>query len=306
MVDVDKILSIARLRPVQPSDVAKAVNIDSIVAGAILSDLVSKKILKVSNLKLGSSPLYFVKGNEFHLLNFLSFLNEKDRKTVDLLKENKVLRFSQQNPLVRVSLANIKDFAIPLEVFHNNQKEMFYKWFLLKDDEAKKIIEKIISNFSSESKQQNKNVFVEKKEADKIIKEDVLESKKVNKTVTQSFEVFKKNLVSEKPKELFVDKTSKDVDVFFVKNNIKILNVLSAKKKTSKEYVVTLPTPVGDVKFYCVVLTKNRISDADISKVIVKSQLRKLPALLIYSGILTVKAEELSKSVSEILIKRIE
>jgi hypothetical protein len=312
MVDVDKIISLARLKPIQPSDVAKALQIDSIVAGAVLSDLASKKILKVSFLKVGSSPLYFLKENSSRLLDFISFLNEKDRKTVELLKGAKVLRASVQDPLIRVSLANIKDFAVPLEVFHNNkEKEIFYKWFLLDDDKTKEIIENILSGssekkFSSESvlssvsKVGKKKFENSKNEKDKEPEEKKVEEKKSENVNKKVFDDSGKNI---EKKNVFVDKTGSSVDVFFEKNNIKILSVLD-KKKNFKEFIVSLPTVLGDANFYCAVLEKNKISESDINNVVVKAQLRKLPAVLLYSGSLNQKAVDLSKKVGDIIVKR--
>ena len=283
MVDNEKIIGIARLRPIQPADVAKVAGVDTIVAGAILSDLASKKLLKVSNLKVGSSPLYYYPSNPGQLLRFVDYLNEKDKETVDILKEKKIMRPSQESPLIRVSLNNIKDFAIPLEVTIDNNKEIFYKWFLLKDDEVKPLIEQMLGQKKSSEKRPER---VEKQESP-VMKE--------------------KKLIPKKEEKKFVEKVKTyNIDGFFEKNKIKVLNILDKKKKSACEYIIKLPTPVGNVKFFCAVLNKCRVSDADISKVIVKSQMRKLPGLLLYCGQLTNKAQELSKSNSEILIKRLD
>ena len=126
----------------------------------------------------------------------------------------------------------------------------------------------------------------------------------IKKEETKPAQQIKKEVKDKK----FVEKvkTLPNINDFFDKNKIKILNIIDKKKKSSSEYIVRLPTPVGYVKFYCAVLIKSRISDADMSKVIVKSQMRKLPGLLIYSGQLTLKAQELSKSISDIIMKRFE
>ncbi len=78
----------------------------------MLSELSSKKSLKISALKVGGSPLYYVPGHEEKLLQFIQNLNEKDRRTLELLKDSQVLRDAEQDPLTRVSLRQIKDFAV--------------------------------------------------------------------------------------------------------------------------------------------------------------------------------------------------
>ena len=42
--------------------------------------------------------------------------------------------------LTRVVLRNIKDFAIPLNVQNNEQKLLFWKWYLVDNTEAEEII----------------------------------------------------------------------------------------------------------------------------------------------------------------------
>jgi len=293
MIDNEKIVMLAKVKPLQPADVAKAADVDTIVAGAILSDLSSKKLLKVSHLKVGSSPLYYVPSNKEQLLKFIDYLNEKDKDTVNLLKEKKVLRPSGESPLVRVSLQNIKDFAVPLEVVLKDRKEIFYKWFLLSDDEAKLIIEHILEKSESFQRKEKTSENVEKQEP--LVK-------KQEKIEERSKPVVKKELQEKK----FVEKrmSAPSIDSFFEKNKIKIMQVIENKKKSACEYLIKLPTPVGSVKFFCAVLTKSKISDADISKVIVKSQMRKLPGILLFSGKMTNKAQELSRNISEIIIKR--
>ncbi len=277
-MDSDKIIGLARLRPVQPTDIARQFGVDLIVAGAYLSTLSSKKLLRITNLKSGSSPFYFYPGNEAQLLDYSKYLNEKDRITFDLLKEKKVLRPSEESPLIRVSLANIKDFAIPLEASHNNSKEIFYKWFLLKDDEAIDIIKKMVDK---------KELAVKKEISVEDIKPE-LKTEQIKKKI-------KKPQISQSNNSDFIS--------FFKENNIEIIQILNKKQK-DVEKIIKLPTKLGLVKFYCRILTKAKVSDSDISKTMINAQLRKLPALLLYSGDLTVKAEELSKKVDDILIKR--
>lgn len=144
----DKILSMARSKPVNPTEVAKAMGKDSFIASAMLSEMVQKGLLKISSLKVGSSPLYYDPKQPEHLLNYSSYLNEKDKKTFELLKEQKVLRENSLDPLSRVCVKNLKDFARPLEVSFNNNKEIFWKWYLLPDAEAEQIIRQVLSSIS--------------------------------------------------------------------------------------------------------------------------------------------------------------
>ena len=121
----EPILVLARQRPILPTAVAKALNTTSILAGAMLSEMSSKGLLKISFLKVGGSPLYYVPGNESQLLNHTKNLNEKDRQAVEKLKQEAIIRETATDPLTRVSLAQVKDFAIPLIVEYDGKQERF-------------------------------------------------------------------------------------------------------------------------------------------------------------------------------------
>ena len=141
----DKIISMAKIAPVLPVQVAKALNTNSLFASAMLSELVSKDLLKVSNLTMGSSPLYYIPELGEQLQNYADRLNAKDKKAYDFLKEKKVLRENALDPLTRVSIKSIKDFSRPLEVTLNDQKEIFWKWYLLSDADAETIIKQMLN-----------------------------------------------------------------------------------------------------------------------------------------------------------------
>lgn len=317
---IDRIVALAKTKAIQPLDVSKLLGVDLLIAGAHLSTLVSKSILKTSFLKLGSSPVYYLPGFERYLLDFVYALNEKDRETVSILKDKKVLRYSDEPALTRVSLKNIRDFAKPLEVTIDGNKEIFFKWFLTDDSEVRSIIENLLSKKSSDGSILKKEEGVEKvksstddnsikDEVVNVLKKEEVSSKKKEDEIKKQESAIKKGDVSPLKNDTGskISKksiVSSEIRSFFEKNKINLLNVLD-EKKNFKEYLVNMPTPLGSVKFYCVFLDKSRVGDADISKVVVNSQIKKLPGMLIHSGNLTSKAEELSKKMSEIIVKRL-
>ena len=126
--------------PILPAKIAKLLNTEILLASAQLSELVDNKKLRISNTKVGGSPLYYLEGQERRLQEFTDNLNEKDRQAVTLLKEKKVTKDRDLEPLMRVSMRAIKDFAVPLQVTYNNQKQLFWKYYLVDGDEAQEII----------------------------------------------------------------------------------------------------------------------------------------------------------------------
>ncbi|HIG95557.1 TPA: hypothetical protein HA249_01530 [Candidatus Woesearchaeota archaeon] len=137
----DKILQLVRMRgPLLPSQINKEVKTNVLFASAMLAELVSSGNLAVSNLKIGGSPLYYIRGQEARLESFLNHINEKDQTTYRRLKAERIFYDREQDLLTRVSVRNIKDFAKPLEVEAGDQKFLFWKWYLLSQEEAEQLI----------------------------------------------------------------------------------------------------------------------------------------------------------------------
>lgn len=164
----DKIMQVINLKgPTIPAQLTKEIDSDILLTSAYLSELVFQKKLRISSMKVGGgSPLYYVPGQENKLQEYYSNLNEKNQKAFEFLKENQVLRESELSPLMRVAMREIKDFAKPLEVEFKDHKEIFWKWYLLNNDEASQIIrEKLDAGPRGQKQQEGK----EKQEKPEII-----------------------------------------------------------------------------------------------------------------------------------------
>ena len=100
MFDQDKIIQFLRMvGPTLPAKVAKAINQPLLIASAALSDLSSQGKVKISNLKVGGSPLYYLPGQEEELMKFAAGnINPKDLQVLERLKENKVSRVVIYSP----------------------------------------------------------------------------------------------------------------------------------------------------------------------------------------------------------------
>ena len=185
MSDQDKILQFLKVTgPTTPSKVAKNIGQDSIIASAHLSDLKSQGKIKISNLKLGSTPLYYLEGQEGQLYDFADGnINPKDFIVLEELKKQKILREKDLELIGKVALRKLKDFAIPLHVSVKGVKELFWKWHLLPAPEANTLIKDIF--FKDEKKipvkeqpvEKVEPITITKKESD-TEKEEVAETKK--------------------------------------------------------------------------------------------------------------------------------
>ena len=141
----DRILSYISARgPTLPVAIAKDVSTTILLASAMLSELSGTGKLKVSKLKIGSSPLYYLPGQEEKLENFSDSLIPREREAFELLRNTKVLRDNDLDPIMRICLKEIKDFASPLQVTLNGTKEIFWKWYSLQDYEVEKRIRALL------------------------------------------------------------------------------------------------------------------------------------------------------------------
>jgi len=101
----EKILSILQKRgPSLPVHIAKEIDLSMLFASAFLSELVSEKKIKISNMKIGNSPIYFLPGQESMLEKFSQYLKSKEKEAFILLKEKKFLKDKNQDPAIRIAL----------------------------------------------------------------------------------------------------------------------------------------------------------------------------------------------------------
>ncbi|MFC1704829.1 hypothetical protein ACFLZ6_00700 [Nanoarchaeota archaeon] len=300
--------------PLLPVHAAKAIGSNILMASAHLSELVSRKKAKVSKIKVGGSPLYYLPGHEAKLENFSDNLNEKEKEAFELLKQKKVVKDSAIEPAHRAALRQLKDFAFPLDVTYNNNKELFWKWHSTNSEETNNIIRHIITppkpklEPKPEVKKEELKV-VEKPKPE--IQQKTLVEKKVEKPKQakpkpeQKIEKeLKKEIKQEEPqpeqtKQPLEDITSpfiKELTKYFSKNNIDVTERTILRKDSELEFVITVPSSVGNLTYFCKAKSKKRINDGDLSSAFIQGQMKKLPVLFLTKGILTKKAQEMMKN----------
>ncbi len=294
--------------PLLPNKLARFLGTDLIIAGAHLSELSANKKVKVTNLKIGGgSPIYYLPGQEEKLLMFYDELNGKDKVSFDLLKGEKVLCDKDLDPLTRVSLRNIKDFAKPLEVNLNGGKEIFWKWYLIKNEEAGVLIKELLKPKPEPVKEEPK--LEEKKPEPKPVKEipkiekpkPVVKEKPVQKEIKKeepSPKPVEKQIVLEKLE--IRPKPKKEIQSDFfekVKNYLDLKNIKIVEhevlRKTEINLILSVPTAIGEILYYGKAKAKKKCNDKDVSSAFLEGQMKKLPALFLYSGEMTKKAEEM-------------
>lgn len=283
--------------PVLPVQIAKEIGSNILMASAHLAELTASKRLKISTLKVGGSPLYYLPGQESMLQKYTSNMNDKEKKAFDLLNQNKILRDSEQEPVIRVALREIKDFAIPLNVNYNNNREIFWKWYLTNNEEAESIIKEKLQILEKPVEKR-----IEEKAVEKVaeVQKQELKQQEIQKEIKP-----KKEPRKYKPREK-EDEFLRDLMKFFEKNKIKVISNEVIKRNSEIEFIVELPSVVGDLQYYCKARNKKRISDSDLSNAYVKGQLKRLPVLVLSPGELSAKAQEMiGKELGNLTFKKI-
>ena len=341
MAGRDEILKIIRSKgPVLPVQVSKEIGTSILFGSAMLSELVSAKFLKVSTVKIGGSPLYYLPEHAPRLQDFSKHLPQKEREAYAILKEKKVLRESAQEPAIKVALKNLKDFAWPLQVTVNNSKEIFWRWYLLSNEDAGSMIKDALGLNGAVPAEEKEAVQPEAKE--NIAEKEKAAEEKETKPEEKKGEELKK---AEEKQELAVSPRTEKHPIqqkeaqqrleplkgqnikketppipqekqngsfllqilgYFQKNSIKVIEQEIVRKNSEIDFVVLLQSAVGGLRYYCKAKAKKKVGDGDFSTAYVQGELRKLPVLFLSPGEPTKRANEmLNNEFKNIVFKKI-
>ena len=273
----EKIISIIKAKgPSLPINISKQIEMSSLFISAFLSELAREKRVKVSSLKVGGSPLYYIEGQEEQLEPYHKYLHPKEAETFLILKKQSVLKDSEQDPATRVALRSIRDFAVGFK----QDNEIYWRNILIPESEAKKSIAPVSVSVS---------VKKPEKPTEKIT---------ISKSQNQNFEnpvIIKSIQKSKKQKSEFVQRIT---DI--LNKNFKIIE---EKHYKAKEYnaIIQVKSELGLMNFLTLAKEKKTITETDLKKLLSESQKIPLPALLLYTGEVSKKAKDYLMQYSSIL-----
>ncbi len=342
MQDLDKIIQFLKfIGPTLPAKVAKNIKTDQLLASAMLSDLAAQKKVKLSALKIGGSPLYYLPGQEEQLYNFASGnLNPKDLTTLEKLKEKKVLREVDLELLEKVGLRNLKDFAIPLNVKVEDKPELFWKWHLSNAEEVNKTIAGILAgNQEIELAAENapKQIIEPEIVPIKIAEPTPLPEIKLeikpeismeNGSMDQSFmnqriepiketkieqqqtlmeEALPVEKVKRKRKDI-ADELTPQLHKYFEELRVLINSEEVIRKNSELNFLLKIPSSVGYITYFGKAKAKSKCDEKDLSTAYMEAQIKKLPLLFLYTTELTKKAQEMLETgaFENAIVKKVE
>ncbi|MBI2135013.1 hypothetical protein HYU09_03405 [Candidatus Woesearchaeota archaeon] len=305
----EQILDLVKKKgPILPVHVSKQINDNLLMTSARLSELLSNKKIKISSIKVGGSPLYYVEGQEIRLQDFSDNLGSKEKEAYNLLKEKKILRDAALEPAIRVALRIIKDFSIPLNVNYDNRTEIFWKWYLTQNNEAQEKIREILSkkiepDLSLKNPQAELETPKQTETQKPLIKEEIPKTlaKEPEKAIIKEKAEQKKE-ARKKPKH--DNNFNNKISSFFNKNKIEILETKEIKTNIETDFIVELATSIGNAKYFCKTKNKAKINESDLSTALLSAQSKGLPLIFLTNGEISKKAKEMMNNEFKNIIYR--
>lgn len=272
---------------VAPS-IAKQLNLNSFLASALLSELLHDKMIKTSTLRVGGGPLYYIPGQETLVENFVQYLPGKEKEAFSIIKKEEILEDSKQEPAIRVALRSIKDFAIPLKVYLNNEERLFWKLHTMGKEDFEKRINIMLNPVKEEVKTLLNETEMPKKNEE--VKEGIKE---------EAEEKNKKKLKGKREKK---PKQSFDflVDCWIRENTASVIEL--SKDGKNAQGRITLP---NNGEYLLIARNKKSLTELDL---VIANQLglnSNLPVILLANGKLSNKAEEIFSLFKNIILRKL-
>ena len=305
------IQTISQRGPSLPIHVAKATELPTLFASAFLSELISERRVRLSNMKVGGSPLYLLPGQEPLLEKFEDFLKGKEKEAFLLLKEQRVVEHAKTDPAIRVALAYLKDFAVPFQ-YEGNQ---YWRYYLTSETESrseiqrqKQITQEIMRSQAPEIIPQKIQIQPQTVVPIPIITKEELE---ITKHQTQDDEVEEEIKEKIKPKQILKrpeqrpqqiiskekqekEKIKSDFVVrvvnYLLKERIELVEEKDFKKREFYG-TCTINSHLGKIDFFIIGKDKKHINEDDITIAVQQSHTHSMPVLLLSSGDLDKRAQ---------------
>jgi hypothetical protein len=334
---------IATNGPTLPITISKKIGKPLIITNAILSQLCEDGLLQKTSMQIGSSHIYFLRGQEQQLENFISYLKGSEKIAMERLKKEKVLQHEGLDLALKVALANIKDFAKVIKVRIGNEEKIFWKYFLVSNQEAEAIINERFKVAEQQQQpspsaplqlptqlqpstlqtsqaikpqppqpliqekplqlQQQLIQEVRKEEEAREVGEGEKEEKERGEEKKVEVEKAKKVEKKKERKKGKVAKKKATPEDFISFINA---NFSSIRKINDAMYEASKEIVDEKIRFLVVIKAKERISDVDLILAMREGEERKMPVIVLTKGTLTKKAKEIaSKSGSFLIVKHL-
>lgn len=273
----EKILYLIRTRgPSFPARIASETGLSMLFASAFLSELLSEKKLKLSHMKVGSSPVYLIPGQEPKLEEFSKHLKSKEKDAFTILKENKFLIDKEQEPAIRVALRAIKDFAIPFQ--KNN--EIIWRYLTIEESE-----------FTQKENSKIEPKVIETPQIPESRKQEIKKSLDKQEEEEEEEEAIPKKKTTSKPKPGEKSEFVAKVLRYIESSKINLLEETEIRKKEFAG-IGRIESDLGETEIMIVAKDKKKITKKDLEDLLKKVKEGYRTILFLSEGEIETKSKD--------------
>ncbi|MDD5182362.1 MAG: hypothetical protein PHC66_04305 [Candidatus Nanoarchaeia archaeon] len=299
----EKIMQLVRMSgPTLPNVVAKQLNTEIYLASAILSGLVQNGHLKLSFRRIGSSPLYYVPGQENKVRERLhKELNELEKKALERIRDLKVAFTEELYPQERFLVSELKDFVEALTINSDGQELKLWKHYSVSQDELNSIISSKLHK--TEPKQELTQLEVQQTLQPTAQQSQAVEEMKPLSIFSEppkqeTVEVPKPKRVRKEHAPKQDSEFERKVHEYLKEKKIEIISTKGKKGETIHE--ASLPTALGSQNLLVKISGKANVAESDISTFYTECLHLKKPGIIFVSNELSKKTRDfVSKNIGE-------
>jgi hypothetical protein len=318
-MDKDKIISLLKSKgPLVPNEIKKVLGGDTMILGAVLSELANRGFVRISYLKKGGSPFYFIPGQESQLERFTEFLNPKDQKTQELLKQEKVVQDHALELFYRVSLRQIKDFAKSFTIQTAQGDVLFWRYYLLSEQEARDFLrQKYAPKQAPQQQSSSSTTDAAQSPVASSTKQSAAPTTKTQSeaapqtSTSQQQPTFEKKSNTTSSKSASTDSSSQQqlstrptlasspfydaVCDYFAQAEITVLEEKMITKDREYEFLIQVSSAVGRMDMFCLARNKKKLNQNDVAPALLKAKKHELPCFFLTNGAFTKKSKDIIK-----------
>ncbi len=262
--------------PLLPVRAAQKFHVSTIIISALLSEAVREGQIRVSHLKVGSSPLYYAPGQEAKLINYKQYLHEKEQKALEMLRQKKIIIDDEVDAIVRTALKNLRDFAMPFRIKTAEREFLVWRYYLVPDDEFKSAVGELIRGkrgAGADAKKDLHAVESEVKSAPNLSRQE--------------------DNTGEQPARAAVSADFKSLITGFAREKgIEIERIEQVRKGKEYHLYSRIKTSLGGIHIILMAKNKSKITEQDVNKAYITGQEKRCPVFILSRGTLSVRAKQ--------------
>lgn len=283
----DQIMAhISQKGPSLPATIAGEIRVQPLFVSAFLSELYREGKVLMSHLKVGTSSLYILPGQERMLENFIQHLNTREREAYLLLKQKKILKESELTPVIRVAIRDIKDFAKSEQI----DGEVYWTYVFAEPEEINSTHEKDkpkekISPIQQSVQAVRENIEIIQnsqpaQESKSEEKKQIIRKPKEKKPIKQE-STFSLSLtpVSYQPQQQ-ISPFAEEVKAFLEKNGYENITLSKSDKKEAT-FNASIKGPNGIQTYLVIAKDKKKLKEEEIQLALQEAHTHRLLCLIL-------------------------